>query len=58
VEALLQLAVGVEMEYEVPLTGRGVNLTRAGRRLRHGCGLNGKGGVLLRVRQKLEAASG
>jgi site-specific DNA recombinase len=52
VEALLQLAVGEEIEYEVPLSGRGVNLTKAARRLRQGCGLHGKGGI-----RTLEGAS-
>jgi hypothetical protein len=44
------------LEYDHPPTGRGSNLTKAAREAASYS--NGKGGVLLRVNHKLEAASG
>jgi hypothetical protein len=52
VEALITLAVVDGLEYDRPLTGRGANLTRAGRRQRTVSSFGGKGGI-----RTLEGAS-
>jgi hypothetical protein len=57
VESLLAQAVGDGLEYDVPATGRGANLRRE-HRATDLFGVGGKGGVLLRVSQKLDAATG
>jgi hypothetical protein len=56
VEALIALAVGAGLEYDHPTTGRGSNLTKVAREA--ASYINGKGGVLLRVRLTVEAAGG
>ena len=57
VEALMELAVGDGLEFDVPLTGPGRGLKRALYASRLSV-LGGKGGVLLRVSQKFEVAPG
>ena len=59
VEALIDLAAGDGLEFDVPVTGRG--RSRRLERELYASGLSvlgGKGGVLLRVSQKLDAATG
>ena len=57
VEALLAQALGDGLEYDVPAAGRGANL-ESEHRATDLFGVGGKGGVLLRVNQKLEPAVG
>jgi hypothetical protein len=58
VQALVELAVGEGLEYEIPVTGRGANRKRLPANASDLSVFGGKGGVLLRVSLKLEAAPG